>query len=896
MRVSIRARTRRPAGGSDYACQDLSRPRRCTSSFIAAATWKGIVFMSPFLQRRWPTALLLLFAALLASSTASTRTTERRASAALSAVTAAHAIGSLPAAVQAAVSESIGRDRVPYHATRRGSAFHLGNTDQALEAEIDANGVVARTSGVRWSLTLAAYGRGGERTALPRVSPTAVANRVEYRRGPISEWYVNGPIGLEQGFTIEAPAPPADASGPLTLALVTSGDLTASVDADGRGLSLTDAAGRSTLRYGGLRAYDAARRELPARMSVDGTSVMLTVDDSAAQYPITVDPVLHQTILWPRTNGGYAFPSALAISSDTIVVGSSSEDSNAGAVYVYAKTADDWASATEIAKLTASDRQADDGFGTSVGIAGDIIVVGAPMKYNNGVAAGCVYVFTKPAGGWATATETARLSVTDLAPYDELGRAVAISGDTIVAGAIRKVYVFTRPASGWTSSTETRKLTAPASPVYFGSAVAIDGNTIVVGDYGQNYYGISSGLAYVYTRPANGWSQSGTRATLRPSSGVASDAFGYSVGVSGDTVVVGASGTDNGGTLYVFQKPATGWTTGVETTQLTATDAEPQYGASVGRSVAISGNTIVSGTFRAAFVFQKPSGPGWVTATETAKVLPWAVEGEDPSWFGMTVAMSGDTFVAGATNEWQGYGAVYVATVAPEVSLPAISEVLTTRASQASVDALAASVDARASQQSIDALSQSVNGLDVAIGGRASQASVDALGLSIAGLGAAIATRSSQATADALSGALASASGAIASRASQSSVDALAGSLTGIDAPVSSRASQATADAILAQVERCGGPTEDSVALRRAIERALADGRRIVSFYLPAALHGDLDLVRQIVDELIAAARAAGVDVGKALRELVQGDTAFTAGAYRDAYDAYARAYNWLTK
>ncbi|HKI16515.1 MAG TPA: FG-GAP repeat protein, partial [Isosphaeraceae bacterium] len=144
---------------------------------------------------------------------------------------------------------------------------------------------------------------------------------------------------------------------------------------------------------------------------------------------------------------------------------------------------------------------------------------------------------------------------------------VAINGNTVVVGAWQATvggndqqgaaYVFTEPGSGWASMTQTAKLTAIYSARFnedFGYSVSISGNTVVVGaddaNIGANDY---QGAAYVFTEPASGWASMTQTATLIASDGGFDDLFGSSVSISGNTVVVGAPGANNGqGAAYVF--------------------------------------------------------------------------------------------------------------------------------------------------------------------------------------------------------------------------------------------------------------------------------------------------------------------------------------------------------
>ena len=283
------------------------------------------------------------------------------------------------------------------------------------------------------------------------------------------------------------------------------------------------------------------------------------------------------------------FGSSVSIDGDTLVVGApgneDEEDVDPGAAYVFTRHMGMW---SPVAKLTASDGVGDDWFGFSVGVDGDTVVVGARWDDANGSDAGSAYVFTKPADGWVTARETAKLTASDGAIDDELGISVGVDGDTVVVGAYRdadnglssgSAYVFTKPGTGWaTTNNPTAKLTASdgAEGDRFGWSVGMDGDTVVVGAYRDADNGLNSGSAYVFTKPADGWVTANQTAKLTASDGAEGDRFGRSVGVDGDTVVVGARWNDaNGsrsGSGYVFTKPADGWVTANQTAKLTASD------------------------------------------------------------------------------------------------------------------------------------------------------------------------------------------------------------------------------------------------------------------------------------------------------------------------------------
>jgi len=263
---------------------------------------------------------------------------------------------------------------------------------------------------------------------------------------------------------------------------------------------------------------------------------------------------------------------------------------------------------TQTAKLTASDGAASDQFGTSVAIGGDTVVIGAWQDDigSNGDQ-GSAYVFVKPDGGWADMTQTAKLAASDGAAIDQFGFSVAIGGDTIVVGAFAddsykgSAYVFVKPVGGWADMTQTAKLTASdgAATDLFGASMAISGDTIVVGAYADDIGSNGDqGSAYVFVKPGGGWADMTQTAKLTASDGAAFDYFGWSVAISGDTIVVGAYGAaSSNGSAYVFVKPDGGWADMTQTAKLTASDGAAS--GSLGRSVAISGDTIVGGAYGA---------------------------------------------------------------------------------------------------------------------------------------------------------------------------------------------------------------------------------------------------------------------------------------------------------
>ena len=249
----------------------------------------------------------------------------------------------------------------------------------------------------------------------------------------------------------------------------------------------------------------------------------------------------------------------------------------------------------ESAKLVAGDGAFGDNFGRSVGVDGDTVIVGS--IYDDPPAdAGSAYVFVYENDMWV---EQAKLQPADLALDDQFGVAVAISGDTAVVGALfdddggsasGSAYVFVRNNDVWT---EQAKLTASdaAPQVEFGRSVAVDADTAIVGAAEEDTGGSNSGAVYIFVRDNNdNWSE---EAKLKASDAAFNDEFGWSVSLQGDQAIVGARLDDdnggNSGAAYVFVRSGNTW---MEQAKLTPADggANDEFG----RSVAIDINTALT--------------------------------------------------------------------------------------------------------------------------------------------------------------------------------------------------------------------------------------------------------------------------------------------------------------
>lgn len=586
----------------------------------------------------------------------------------------------LPVPAQSTISATLGRDIPLYRVRAEGRGFHAENARHWLASNFTSQSVEIDRLNLRWAMALHSYGHGNALRPVDRVAPEAGFNRVEYRRGALVEWYVNGPVGLEQGFTIRE-TPGKSVSGPLTVAFALSGDLSTSVTSDRKGLSLKDRDQRPVLSYAGLAAYDSSGKELPAWLELRGNELLVRVNDTAAAYPVIVDPIIQLAKL-TASDGvpGDQMGISVGISGNTVVAGAENATvgSNAGqgAAYIFVKPVSGWADMTETAKLTASDGRAADGFGGSVGITGNTIVIGACPQSGMCNGQGKVYVFVKPNSGWKTTSKfKAELTASDSTPKDGFSNMMSISrdGNTIAVGAWGATvggktnegaaYIFVKPSLGWKTMHQTAKLTEPHGAAYddFGNvAISGDGSTLFVGAIQLNVTTnkpTGPGKAYIFARPASGWKTTTQfNAKLTASDGVKGDGFGFCqtgaacISSDGTTVLAVApqfSAISTGaGKAYIFVKPAGGWkTTSHFNAELTASDGSP--GDVFGWSPSVTSDRAVIGAAgaNAAYVFNKPK-TGWKTTSHfNAKLMP--ADGTK-GVFGFSTAISGNTIAVGA--------------------------------------------------------------------------------------------------------------------------------------------------------------------------------------------------------------------------------------------------------
>lgn len=298
----------------------------------------------------------------------------------------------------------------------------------------------------------------------------------------------------------------------------------------------------------------------------------------------------------------------------------------------------------EQAFIQASNSGTGDEFGYSVALSGDTLAVGAHFEASStsgidsspddsAASAGAVYVFVRSGTSW---TQQAYIKASNSQTGDEFGYSVALSGDTLVVGAIGEdsntqgmntipdelaassgaVYVFIRNGSSWSEQTYIKASNTQGSDE-FGFSVSLSGDTLAVGAHQEDSAttGVNttpdeaasnSGAVYVFTRSDTSWTQ---QAYIKASNTGGSDSFGYSLTLSGDTLAVGAyredsstlginttpfdnKQSDDYGAVYVFVRNNANW---VEQAYIKASETNKlDY---FGFSVALSGDTLAVGAY-----------------------------------------------------------------------------------------------------------------------------------------------------------------------------------------------------------------------------------------------------------------------------------------------------------
>jgi len=365
-------------------------------------------------------------------------------------------------------------------------------------------------------------------------------------------------------------------------------------------------------------------------------------------------------------SAGDWFGCAVAACGNTALIGAFHDDPSgtfSGSAYVMPVSIEvrDY---QEVSKLFAADIVANDRFGWAVSASGDLALIGAVQAMG---LTGAAYIFERSHDGSNAWLQSAMLTASDGASLDRYGHSVSVDGDVALIGAYRNdesgtsgaAYIYERNAGGTNAWGEVSKLTS-SDGAFFGKSVSLAGDVALVGAPGDETQLPSTylGAAYIFERNARGANAWGEASKLTGSDSAAEDEFGCSVAIAGDVAVIGAYGYDHGhGAVYVFERNFSGTNAWGQVARLTASDGV--IGSAFGYSVSIDGDTVLVGAISgmngegirtgSSYVFERNTG-GTNAWGETAKIV--ASDGEDMDYFGYSVCIDGDVAIIGTA--WEG--------------------------------------------------------------------------------------------------------------------------------------------------------------------------------------------------------------------------------------------------
>jgi hypothetical protein len=611
-------------------------------------------------------------------------------------------LASLSPAARASISASLGAENPAYRFDAAGpDEFSATNPSQQLGVMAKGSGVLLRAHQLTLGLSLGAIGYDGAWRAVGRPRVSADANRLTYVSSGVSSWYVNGPLGVEQGFTVARPTGLASAS-TLSLAISLSGDARASLAANGQSVRFVSPGGRS-LRYGGLSVTDASGRVLPSTMALADGRLLLRASIGGARFPLHVDPIVEvpEQKLSPSGKEGERAGLSVALSGDgdTAVVGAPDGEVEGGGVWVFTRHSGREQFQREETDLTMPGTQANPpckeneelsaegnecAFGRSVAVSadGDTVLVGAPAQEEGH---GAAWVFTRTESGWQR-TQLADPSSNPAA--GRFGRGVSLSADgrTALIGAPLeddsrgRAWVFVLDGSTWKAQTHPLEAEGEQGEGRLGVSVALSGNgeVALVGAPANERF---RGAAWVYQRRGpelEDWSEAGELTGVGES---ADGHFGYSVALSGEgtTALIGAPFDEAGtGAAWVFTSSEGAWSeqgpllTGADAKGVpSSNDEEFGYGVALSEegNDAVIGASLADGERGAAWLYAR-SGTSWEEVRELKARGTSEAREEHKARFGKSVSLSAnaETLLIGGPAETGDEGTAWVFGGGPAVT------------------------------------------------------------------------------------------------------------------------------------------------------------------------------------------------------------------------------------
>ncbi len=385
----------------------------------------------------------------------------------------------------------------------------------------------------------------------------------------------------------------------------------------------------------------------PLAVTAALVAAVVVLTAPAAAYGAFAEQVARLHAYDAATNDFYGH--VVDIDGDTAVVGSPWDDSERGSVYVYTRSAAGWAFQQ---KLTAPVRAVGDHFGFSAAVSGDVVVVGAPGRTVSAQgAAGSIYIYRRVGGIWQAPTIVNNPAAQAGEHY---GWSVDIDGTTMVVGEPESSGTIYGPHHGfarvygwngasWALQAGLEDTEVDGSGALLGWDVAVSGTTVITGcpaeDSGRESVSVWgwNGATWIYKQK------------LQVAGGAASDQFGQSVDISGNTLVGGAPGRDlmtgmDAGAAYVYVNPGDAWEW-----QASLISPDPSEYKGFGSGVGIDGNTLAIGEWQGsagagAAHFYRRSGTLWPRVQSTD------MSAADPAvrMFGCSTAVSNGTIIIGS--------------------------------------------------------------------------------------------------------------------------------------------------------------------------------------------------------------------------------------------------------
>jgi hypothetical protein len=488
--------------------------------------------------------------------------------------------------------------------TDAGTTLLARNPLQGLQAEFSVQGVrlQARGSSKAGWLKLARYGCATQLQEVKAAVPSAEGNRVQFTHSSngglqVEEWYLNGPLGLEQGFTLSQA--PCTGAHDVVLELELAGDLVAKKANNNQEIQIVTNSSGPALHYGQLYAQDASGASLVSELRwLSGKRFQVRLHANQAVWPVVVDPLLWQEQAKLKLKGdtiksqtGYTGSSfAFGLTDDSAWIGKTINSGlSSGYVQFYSNTDNLWNKGLVLSPETSS---IDHKFGESVFVAGSTALVIAKKKVNpSGPTIVWAQFFVREGQTWTLQSEI------EIGQDFFLKTTPLLAGDTAFVGANvpskkGNVFVFRKEGSSWKLKSEILNPDGYNGDG-FGTTLAFSNNVLLVGSPYSDFKGTDSGAVYSFEFDGNVWIK---KVRLHSNDSSFKQLFGSSLAFQGNVALIGASGDGSipdkpSGAVYGFANQSGQWQ---QTQKLIPIDDKGSEG--FGTSLAIEGALAVVGS------------------------------------------------------------------------------------------------------------------------------------------------------------------------------------------------------------------------------------------------------------------------------------------------------------